>query len=267
MAASLVNSASNLAGNDTGAVDTAFTGDVVAGDLIIIIAWGRAGGGDVAYTAGMVTQAAGTATIGTVVLNAAAVSLEPNANSYPAAVWSVPVTATGTLTIRISHATWSAGSTRSYVALQEWSGMDISDTREADDAALTQSNVTSVSSGNVVTGAAGVIVGVFASGGDGAGMTITPDAAFTQIGELEQNDGGGSIIYQSVESDTTDAADWATSIGTYPAVVAVAFKEQAAGGPTVGEMMSAVGSVGSAAPRQLTRIRASGMRPPNLLNK
>jgi hypothetical protein len=231
VAPSLVKSAANVTGNDASFVDTAFTGNVTSGNLIVVQAFGRSSGADDIYVAQMCQLETGgsTCTIDTPVLHIQTTNLNPGANSYPVAIWTAKVTGTGTCTIRIVHTftPWGGSTNRSWVRVSEWSDIDTTGTRiDGTPVANTADNTTSVSTGNTSTTGAGVIFAVLGMG-DGATISaITDDSLFTD-GTTQVTGGttAGSMTCRRVTSSTTDAADSSVTGGnTYLATCIAAIK-------------------------------------------
>lgn len=203
--------------------------NVTAGQLLVVWGMKYSPSAD-AFVAGDCTKSSGTATIGTVSLDRQdGADMGGGAYAY-SGIWSTIVSGTGTLRMSVGGA--AAGS---YLVIGVEAFNGSWDASRADGTATGSTNtgdsITSMSSGNITTTGAGLIVGCLAIN-NGAATTLTPDAAFTTA--HEQEDGTthaiGSGIYRIVSSGTTDAADWTFtaldgSLGNGAAASVAAYKE------------------------------------------
>ena len=131
----------------------------------------------------MVTKFSGTATIGTVQIDATTVRAD-GSGSNRTGLWSIPVTGTGSLTLRLQQ----TSGTNAYISLiaAEVTDSDVSVSRRTP-VTLTGTTGTSVVTGNITTGGAGIIVGAVSPGNPYGTITITPETAFSTIAELEDD--------------------------------------------------------------------------------
>lgn len=218
------NVTSNFTVDATGTKDMAMAGNVTAGRLIVFSAFEFETLSIVAFTAGMLTKVAGTATIGTVQLDTT-IARADGAGSNRVGIWTIPITGSGSLTLRL--ASGAVGDTFISLVAFEADLIDVSATRINGSASANSSTNTAIASGNVATGGAGIIVGVMAPGNPYGTITLTPDAAFTTAAELEDDsEENGALIYRLVTSDTTDSAD--STAGTSCAWCAAAIAIKAA---------------------------------------
>lgn len=217
------------------ATTRAFPSNVTAGNMIVVVACKDAAGS--AFVAGDCTKSAGTATIGTISLDKELrIDLGgASGDEVAVGIWSCLVTGSGSCTMRVG----GASGTYWVLGTMEFSsdvGFDASRLEASSSGSSTTDNVLAASSGNGTSAGKAVFVGVMVSNGS-ATVTITPDAAFTQVYE-EQNGSlhlMGSVIRQIVAAGTTDAAEWTlTESGQrgYAAALAV-YKEVGAAGDTL----------------------------------
>lgn len=194
--------------------------NVTAGSLLVVSAARWKSGDSGAYIAGDLTKSAGTATIGTPVLEYTGTP----AGSHRVGLWSVLVTGSGTLTMQVAHSGTSYGS----IVVAEYSGTW--DGTRTEDAASGTGSGSPANSGNATSAGAAVFVGSYTSG-NGANEAITEDAAFTVLGEDEAGSDRieHSCISQIVATGTTDAASWSVNGAAWAAGVVV-FKEGSGGG-------------------------------------
>jgi len=199
----------------------AFTANVTAGNLVVIACYAFKSTTD-AFVAGDITKSAGTATIGTVQLDKTQVGVA--ATVISAAIWSVPVTASGSLTLQVGG----------FPGTQDWgfvifelSGVDTSSGRAVSTNGGDGNSNGNVTSGNVTTTGGGFLVGAMADDSGGA-VTITEDGAWTNRGE-EENGALfciGAVASRTVTTGTTDDASWTLGAGWGPWVAAaVAYKD------------------------------------------
>lgn len=221
--------ASQIAGavaDNTTSVSRAYPGNVTSGNLLVIGVTKYSPSND-AFVAGDISKSAGTATVGTFTLDAS-VNYNYSAGDYvAAAVYSAPVTGSGSCTIQVAGA---VANSYLFIGVQEYSGADVTGTRVAG-ASTGQAATGAPTTGTVVSGGAGAFVGALGTVTSGA-TTHTVGADYTQIAEEENGASHmtGSIEDRLVAVDTTDAADW-TAPTTVPYACCVAcYKEAAAAG-------------------------------------
>lgn len=200
----------------------AMVSNVTAGSLLVVSSARWRSSDSTGHVAGDLTKSAGTATIGTPVVEGQGSA----GASQRSALFSVLVTGSGSLTLQVAYpGTGCYGS----IFVGEFSGSWDSSRTEATNQGF--GNSTAIDSGNATSAGAAVFVGSM-SNTDSGTPTVTPDAAFEQIGEDEN--GSVRIVHSAIDrivtTGTTDSASWTTTGAMdYTAVVAV-FKEAAGGG-------------------------------------
>lgn len=201
----------------------AFTGNVTSGNLVTCEVSRYVFNVNDPFIAGDLTKTAGTSTIGTIAFDASA-SNTSGTDQINVAIWSVPVTGTGTLTM-----TGTSGQGDYWWGnCSEWSGTNT--TKETSNSGTGTS--TAADSGNVTSAAGAVFVGVVGAV-TSANEAITEDGAFLLLNEEE--DGGthnvGSSIYKIVGTGDTDSASWTITSHPWAAAVVV-YAASGGGGPT-----------------------------------
>ncbi len=214
----------------------AFTSNVTSGSLVVVSSARWRSGDSTLYVAGDLTKSAGTATIDTPVL---AFSVSAG-SSQVVGVWSAKVTASGSLTLQVTHpgsGCYGSQFMREYGG--SWDGT------RTEDSATDTGSATNPSSGDATSAGAALFVGAMCDA-DGGTPTITEDAAFTLIAEDES--GADRIVHSAIDrivaTGTTDAASWTTAEASWAAGVVV-FKEAA--GDTTLAAAAAVALTSSAA--------------------
>jgi len=204
MAVTHINS---VGASATGATTSAtFPGEVSPGSLIVVcVNKTDASGSFAEIVAADLTKTGGTATIGAIALDKKSTARTYGAYRMQSAIFSFPVTAGGSLTMRIAGA--SAGGS-CLISISEFLG-------EFRDALWTWATA----EGNDSTGApttsamngshSGVFVGMVSTGTTGA-TTHTVGVDYTQIYEEENGSSyaTGSMEFRIVSAFTKDAADW-----------------------------------------------------------
>ena len=204
-----VQSAHGEAGSGVSPTAT-FSSNVTSGNLLVIVAGAyRAGTPPHAFSLGDLTKSSGTATLGTAQLDIQH-ARSTGSNEGRVAIWSIPVTGTGSLTLSLAV---NAGDYAN-IAAGEFSGADTSsgrlDTSLGNDGPGTG---TGCVIGDMTSAGAGVFVG---------GLTAytsqttswTPDGAFSTLwneGNVAYN--ATAAIYRIVSSATTDSVDASNSPG------------------------------------------------------
>lgn len=217
-----VQNASTFADNTT-SISLATSGNVTNGNLLVIYAMKYSTSDTDVFQIGDISKIAGTATLGTFTLDVEH-NYDAGADGMFSAIYSVPITGTGSCTIQIAGA--SSGSYLLLV-LQELSGADVSGTRVVGTNEATGAN-SPIDSGSVASGAGGIFCGAGATYSI-AGHTFTPDGAFTELYEQETIDHAtGSAIYRIVSSNTTDSASWTIGTNYNWVSTLVVYKESAA---------------------------------------
>jgi hypothetical protein len=229
VAPAVVQSKANVAAGQVSSLAIAFDSSVTSGNLVVV---GFAGyfGADISppftITAGMLTKTAGTSTVGTITLD---VSTKRTAGSDEnhVAIFSVPVTGSGTLTLTFNNGT-GIGSHQFYVLIgSEVDDADVSGTRVNATASDNNNDDTAGASGNVATGGAGIIFGMLAPGAPYGTSTATPNAEFSggQVSEQEDDSQYNHWFgYRTVTTDTTDSVDVTWGATSEWVAVAAAYK-------------------------------------------
>lgn len=216
-----VQEGGNSAGVAT-SVARVFSSNVTRDNKILLGLWiAIATGSDDPIVTGDISIS-GTATLGAWTLHAQTVEVGGSFNSR-CAVLSSDVTGTGSLTV-----TFGSQPAGSYLGIGagEYSGVGgVIGTNVAN----ANSGSTAVDSGNVTLSGGGIIFGVAKMGPDAlANLTITPDAAFTTVFEMEDvNFAIGSSIRRLNTGALTDSASWTTGAGCEWAAAVVAFSQAA----------------------------------------
>lgn len=193
--------------NGTTSVSRAFGSNVTSGNLILVAAMKSTTASD-AWLATDCTLSAGTATVGTIALDKT-IEIQVAGGFFQAvALWSCLVTSSGSCTMQAAGA--AAGTdlliaSGEYAATSGWDGSRL----EASASASTATDNTNAATGNA-TSAKRALFWAAVAIDLSATITITPDAAFTQVFEDENGltDEGGSAIRQLVATGTTDSGDW-----------------------------------------------------------
>jgi hypothetical protein len=203
----------------------AFAGNVTAGNLVVVLVtkWNST---HTAIVVGDVSKTAGTATLGVWQMDRTDYQQSGAGNEMDTAIFSAPVTGTGSLTVAV------AGAAGCYwlIAVNEYAGADVSASRVAGGNGGGDANNGTPTTGTVASGMGAVFCGVLCTITGGA-TTHTPGADYTQIYEAE--DGAsfqtGSSEDRIVGVDTTDAADWLAPT-TVPWAASLAVYKEATGG-------------------------------------
>jgi hypothetical protein len=185
-------------------VAVAYPGQVTAGNLLLIYGMKFSETVD-PVVVGDLTKTAGTATLGTITLDETQNSNYSGTACEATAVFSVPVTGSGSCTMTLAGATAGA---YLFVAVDEFSGVDTTGTR-VDGINAGSGNTTAPDTGTV-TSTAGALLAAAMANDAGVNEAITEDAAFTL--EAESEDGAthavGSAIFRIVTSSTGDSGSW-----------------------------------------------------------
>ncbi len=252
-----VQSAHGEAGSGVSPTAT-FSSDVTAGNLLVIVASAyRAGTPPHAFSLGDLTKSSGTATLGTAQLDIQH-ARSTGSNEGRVAIWSIPVTGTGSLTLSLTVNTGDYAN----IAAAEFSGADTSsgrlDTSTSNDGPGTG---TEMLIGDMTSAGAGVFVGGFAAY-TSTGTTWTPNGAFSTIynvGDVAYN--ASAAIYQIVSGATTDSCDaqispnydaagWAGASAVYKA---------ASGGGPIEEPVGLATESDTASALAAKKIRSTGL--------
>lgn len=205
-------------GDSVNDLSVAFGSNVTAGNLIVVTATKFEGGNT--FTSAFVTLSAGTATVGTVTMDCNHVS-----GSLQVAVWSMPVTGTGSATINLDQ---PSGSSSKILGIAEFSGTDVSGTRVNDCEVGAGTSTTPATAS--ATGPA-LWVGALATDTSGA-VTHTVGSGYSEIHEEEAGNlqMTGSHEYQI--STGSDTADWTLGTSSAWAATVAVYKEAGGGGAT-----------------------------------
>lgn len=205
-----------------------FPNNVTAGSLLTFVVTASVGTTSDAPVAADLTKTSGTATIGTVSLDLVDTRLIGGVYYLHAAIYSVLVTGSGSLTMtyaNVANATY-------FIAGDEYTGSW--DSTRVEDTASAQATSTAPSSGDATSAGAALFIGAQGMA-TGALAGMTPDAAFTQIAENEGSSTQvqGSAISRIVSSGTTDAASWTNDVNQEWLALVVAYKEASAPTTTI----------------------------------
>ena len=216
--------AAGTTADNTTAVTLAYPNNVVAGNLLVILVTAFKESSD-PFVLADISKSAGTATLGAFQLDSS-VNYNPSPAWVNSAVYSAPVTGSGSCTITVGGA--PAGS-YFVLALQELEGADVTSGRL--EGQNTGTGATGAPTTGDVTSAGGAaFMGIVGTNTSGA-TTHTPDGAFTEIAESE--DGSthmtGSAEDRIVTTGTTDAASWTAPTTVDWAAALAVYKEAAAG--------------------------------------
>jgi len=213
-------------------MDQATGSNVTSGNLLIVcVAKLNVTGSSDAFVLGDMSKTAGTATIGTITLDASRNYNYSGSNYIATAIYSVPITGNGSLTMRCALGTSQYG----VIGVAERSGLDTSGSRCEDFATAegADSGAAEPNSGDATSAAGALFVGALGDVSTGS-QAHTEDAAFAVIYEQDSTDHmPGSFIDRIVTTGTTDAATWTSPTNNNPWVAAVAVYKEAASGGTV----------------------------------
>jgi hypothetical protein len=209
-----------VSASNASSVDAVFDSNVTNGNLIVFVV--GVDPGQETWVAGDLAKQAGTATIGTIALDVQ----EYVGSDYSVAIWSIPVTGTGSLTLRLSCA---AGSTP-YVSTIEVSGADVSGSRLYGTNQNRDQAVGTLNSGTVATTGGGIFVG---AGNMAGGTSYVIKSGWTSIESVQVG-----IGYRIVSGATTDSASWTEPTGNINCCIVAAYKDGAGGGSIVPQAMA-----------------------------
>jgi len=202
------------AGGATGSgasISRAFPSNVSAGSLVVIVGW-RYDPASNAYLAADCSKTAGTATIGTISLDASFNLNDLDGSWGQVGIWTCLVTGAGSLTLQIAGGDATGAPS---IATHEFTGnWDSTRFGPSSSNSTATNDTTNANSGNATSTGAALFIGGLSVANTGNTVTVTPDAAFTTIYEFEAGATSqpGSGIYQIVSGATTDRAEW--TIGT-----------------------------------------------------
>lgn len=226
--------ASAAASSDT----YAFGSNVTSGNTVII-AGGQTEAASDAWVAGDCTKSAGTATIGTPVLLASN-NVNFQASIYArTALWLVPITGSGSLTMQISN-----GSSPFWTLIAGHEFTETDSTAEDSAAAGTATDNTNADTGNA-TSAGNALFAAVVLTTDETDPTVTPDGSYTEA--HEESSGGGPVLnfmYRLVTTGTTDSGSW--TIGNnkgWSCSLAVIAEDAAGGGGRIMGRLAGLGGL------------------------
>lgn len=211
-------------------MDQATGSNVTSGNLLVIpVAKLNVTGSSDPFLLADLSKTAGTATIGTITLDVSRNYNYTGTNYIAVGIYSVPITGTGSCTMRCALGTDQYGS----IGYQELSGVDVTASRCEDFASAEGANsgVAAPDSGNADSAGGAVFIGALGDVLTGSGDHVE-DGAFSLIYEQNSTDHmPASFIRRIVATGTTDAASWTAPVNDNPWVAAVAvYKDAAAGG-------------------------------------
>jgi hypothetical protein len=200
----------------------ALPNNVSVGQLVVVGCFSDGAG---VFASGDCTKSAGTATIGSFVLD----KTVNQTTDQHAGIWSAIVTGAGSLTVAVA-----TGGSFSVIGVNVYDGTWDSSRLESSNSAVGTTSTTP-SSGNATSAGAALFFGVLAVG-NSALVTLTEDSNWTSV--KESNDGGshevGEVIDRIVSSGTTDDANWTISVApTRTATCVAVYKEVGGGGGSV----------------------------------
>lgn len=220
-------------GNAASSAASTFSADVTAGNTLIVTAMKHESADSTPFALAHLSKTAGTATLGTIALDVQKVGTGVaglGSKRANAAIYRIPVTGSGSLTLTIT------ASANSYILLEpvEYSGLAASplegtSTNENEGASGPGSAVSPITSGNVTTAGAGLMVGVTSSECNVNTTFGTLNNSFSQVYKNETTtDNNGAVADRIVGSGTTSGLSWDQSASN--AWVAVAASYAAASG-------------------------------------
>jgi hypothetical protein len=182
------------------------------------------------FVSGDCTKIAGTATIGTITLRAVFEQDRGDGVLHELAIWEVPITGTGSLTMQITNDTTL---NNAHIAAAEYTSDVGTITFVAGQTSSATGTGTAAASGTVTTTRNGIIFGVMAVD-TAESTTLTPDAAFTTVFEEENgfDEHVGACADRVVTGSVADSADWTLQQSHFWTALAAAFVEPADAGPT-----------------------------------
>ena len=160
-----------------GPISKAFSVDVTAGNLLVICLSKYSNTTNDPPVVGNISKSAGTATLGSFTLDKVASQLYAGAEYIHSAIFSAPVTGSGSCTISIA-----AGSATYYwsLSISEYSGVDVSGTRVDTTASNSGTSGTSGASGSFTTAGSSLIIAAGACD-TGSSHQMTAGTSFTAV--------------------------------------------------------------------------------------
>ncbi len=230
-------------------VSLAFGSNITNGNRIVVMLARYSPTADTPV-AGDCTKSAGTATIGAFTLDDVQDINTTGTEHIYTAIWSASVTGTGSCTIDVALASFNYAN----LEIAEYNSDVGAITLE--DHIGTTGTTGAADTGNRTSVGKAVFIGVLNYVSTGA-ITITPDAAFSQLYEEENGatHNTGSMIERIVASGTTDSASWTSPTNNKWAASLAVYKEPASSGITIGNTASTpvnTGDSNSASPTAIT---------------
>jgi hypothetical protein len=180
----------------------AFTNPVNANSVVTIEAARYTAATTDAFVVGDLTKTAGTATIGTIVLDVSAIQdVEDVTDKENSGIWRVNVTGSGTLTFTL---TGNAGD-YFWMNVTEWSDMD----NVCMGAISAIGNSAAADSGTLLLNQPGMLLAALALNSV-ISVTLTEDAAFTLLNEEENGVANtvGASAYRLTQGAVSDSGSW-----------------------------------------------------------
>jgi hypothetical protein len=195
----------------------AYTANVNAGSLLTAEVADYTAGTAASVTVSALTKSAGTATLGTIVLDVTNAQAQAG-NCGNGSIFSVPVLTSGSCTLSFSLAAASFIT----MTISEWSGLT-TNAKEASNSGTSATNDASGTSGNASSAQTALFVGMLANCVH-SNLTLTPPSGWVLNRKQDQ---GASWVpegsaYQIVGRPTTSASAWSWTGGTGPWVCCVA---------------------------------------------
>jgi len=187
-------------------VDVVFPGNVTSGNLVVFTAVSWRDDTNDPFLAGDATLKSGsTATLGTITLDKGGTYNYQDTYWLAVAIWSAPVTGTGSCTITVAGVP-AGGSITAVV--REYSGTDVGASR-LEDSDYGTGDGTVPATPSVTSAGEALFFGAVSTSASGA-QTHTPGADYTEVYEEENGSlyATGSVEDRIVISGTTDTADW-----------------------------------------------------------
>jgi hypothetical protein len=217
--------------NNVSSISVAYPGNVTAGNLLVVTMFGYIPD-STAVLASALAKSAGSATLGTITVDEQDFYLLGGVNGLRTAIFSVPVTGSGSCTMQFTAV---VGACYLDLAVVEYSVADVSSGR-VDGTNGSNAATGGPNTGNASSTAGGVFVGACATN-TSAVTTHTRDAAFASIFKYEDGSNGctGEAIEQIVTGATTTSASWTAPTTVQWAASLVVYKAAAGGGSSASE--------------------------------
>ncbi len=240
-------------------------GTVTSGRRVRVGVWYWSEAGDDPLSASDLTKTAGTATIGTITLDRQAGGDVGGSIHLRTAVFSVPITGNGTLTLTLAGLTsgsYGGIGTEEFAASGGWN-----DTPEATNGQFTATgSLTTYNSGNATSAGGALFFGALCwNTGAAAGLALSNAPPWVSVG-IESDASShepGAVGYRIATTGVTDAATWTGSMTgdafAGAAACVVVYKEAAASNVTVTPGAGALVLAGLAPTTLVNRITQPGV--------